>query len=168
MTDDPQSWPRSGSDRWFDDVVEAVDDDKGRRPTRTIGVGKVVALLAILGVIAVVAFVEFGSVNRPVSKGQYCTTLDKWTSSLAHASAEQHPTTKELDAFSRTSAAYLQKLSDNPPDSIPVDVRSAVRELLAFFQAGVNGDTGISEQRFVRDGNLILAWSKANCRTSRM
>ena len=165
MTEKLQSWPSGGSDRWVDDVVEAEGDDKGRRPTKAVGVGKVLALLAILGVIAVVAVVIIGSVNRPVvSKGQYCTTLDKWISSLAYA--QQHPTTKELDAFSRASVAYLQKLGDKPPDSIPVDVRSAVHDLLDFFRPRGNSDAGVSEQRFVRDVNLIIAWRKANCHTS--
>ncbi len=168
MKEKSRSWPTVGSDGRVDDVVETEDDDKGRRLAKVVGVGTVLILVLILGVIAFVAFVLIGSVTQTVTKGQYCTTLNEMYSYLsAHSAlAEKGPIPKNIEAFDRANVAYLQHLSDHPPDSSPADLRSAVHDFLAFFQAGVNGDAGLSEQRFVSDGNVIATWRMANCRTA--
>ena len=164
MTEPFQSWPTVGGDRRVNDFVETDDDRKAPRLPKVVGVGTVLVLL--LGVTAVVAFVIVGSDAQSVTKKQYCTTLNKWYSYFAHsASVQEDPTAEQLNAFSTASDAYMQQLADNPPAVVPADVRSAVHDMLVFFSAGSNSDAGISENRFVRDGNLIIAWRQANCRT---
>jgi len=163
VTEPSPSWPTVSSDRRVDDVVKTEDDRKAPRLPKVVGVGAV--LVVLIGVAAVVTFVVVGSDAQPVTKEQYCTTLNKWYSYFARASVQKNPTDEELNAFSSTSVAYMQRLNDNPPSVVPTDVRSAVHEMLVFFSAGSTSDGGISENRFVRDGTLLVDWRGANCRT---